>query len=143
AQIARVLVDGSTQLSQFEYNGVGKTTKTTDPVGRVMSYVYDTNNIDLLEIRQTRGANNELQRKFTYNVLHEPLTDTDAAGQVTTYTYNAQGQVLTRKNAKNETTTYAYAGTVPIGCLASITSPPFNSVSAVTTFTYDSFKRIR
>jgi RHS repeat-associated protein len=142
-QVARVLGDGSTQLSQFEYNSVGKTTKSTDPVGRVMSYVYDTNNIDLLEIRQTRGTNNELQQKFTYNALHEPLTDTDAAGQVTTFTYNAVGQVLTRKNAKNETTTYAYGGAVPAGCLASVTSPPFNSVSAVTTFTYDSFKRVR
>jgi YD repeat-containing protein len=142
-QIARVLGDGSTQLNQFEYNTLAKTTKTTDPVGRVSSYVYDTNNIDLLEIRQTRGTNNELQRKFTYNTLHEPLTDTDAAGQVTTNTYNAQGQILTRKNAKNETTTYAYGGTVPAGLLASVTSPPFNSVSAVTTFTYDSFKRIR
>jgi RHS repeat-associated protein len=143
SQIARVLGDGSTQLNQFEYNSLGKTTKTTDPVGRVMTYVYDTNNIDLLEIRQTRATNNELQRKFTYNALHEPLTDTDTAGQVTTYTYNTQGQVLTRKNAKNETTTYAYGGTVPAGCLASVTSPPFNSVFAVTTFTYDSLKRVR
>src|SRR5204863_410418 len=44
---------------------------------------------------------------------------------------------------KNETTTYAYGGSVPAGCLASVTSPPFNSVSAVTSFTYDSFKRVR
>jgi RHS repeat-associated protein len=143
SQVARVLGDGSTQLSQFEYNTIGRTTKTTDPVGRVMTSIYDTNNIDLLETRQTRGTNNELQRKFTYNALHEPLTDTDAAGQPTTYTYNAQGQVLTRKNAKNETTTYAYGGTAPAGCLASVTSPPFNSVSAVTSFAYDSFKRVR
>lgn len=143
SQVARVLGDGSTQLSQYEYNSIGRATKTTDPIGRVMSYVYDPNNVDLLEIRQTTGANNELVRKFTYNTLHEPLTETDAAGQVTTYTYNAQGQMLTRKNAKNETTTYAYGGTVPVGCLASITSPPFNSVSAVTSFTYDSFKRVR
>jgi len=143
SQVARVLGDGSTQLHQYEYNSIGKTAKATDPVGRVMSYVYDTNNIDLLEIRQTTGTNNELQRKYTYNSLHEPLTDTDAAGQVTTYTYNTQGQVLTRKNAKNETTTYAYGGAVPTGCLASITSPPFNNVLAVTSFTYDSYKRVR
>ncbi|HKP02600.1 MAG TPA: RHS repeat-associated core domain-containing protein [Chthoniobacterales bacterium] len=143
SQTARVLGDGTTQLNQFEYNSIGKTTKTTDPVGRVMSYIYGTNNIDLLEIRQTRGTNNELQRKFTYNTLHEPLTDADAAGQVTTFTYNAQGQMLTRANAKNETTTYAYGGTVPTGCLASITSPAFNGASAVTTFIYDSFKRVR
>ena len=69
SQIARVLGDGSTQLSQFEYNSIGKTTKATDPVGRVMSYVYAANKVDLLEIRQTTGTNNELQRKFTYNAL--------------------------------------------------------------------------
>lgn len=143
SQIARVLGDGSTQLFQHEYNNIGKTTKTTDPVSRVMTYVYDPNNVDLLEVRQTTGTNNELLRKLTYNSLHEPLTDTDAAGQVTTFTYNTYGQMLTRKNAKNETTTFAYGGSVPDGCLASITSPPFNSVSAVTNFTYDTFKRVR
>jgi YD repeat-containing protein len=142
-RVARILGDGTTQLSQYEYNSLGNVTKKTDPVGRMMTYVYDTNNIDLLEVRQTTGANNELLRKYTYNALHEPLTDTDAAGEVTTYTYNAQGQVLTRKNAKNETSTYAYGGTVPIGYLGSITSPPFNSVSAVTSFTYDSSNRVR
>jgi RHS repeat-associated protein len=143
SQIARVFGDGTTQLNQFEYNTLGKTTKTTDPVGRVTTYIYDTNNVDLLEIRQTRGANNDLLRKFTYNPLHEPLTDIDAASQPATYTYNAQGQVLTRKNAKNETTTYTYGGNVPAGCLASITSPSFNGVSAVSTFSYDNFKRVR
>jgi RHS repeat-associated protein len=143
SQVARVLADGSTQLSQFEYNGLGRTTKATDQVGRVITYIYDTNNIDMLEIRQTRGANNELLRKFTFNTQHEPLTNTDASGQPTTYTYNTQGQILTSKNAKNETTTYAYGGIVPAGYLASITSPAFNSTFAVTTFTYDSLKRVR
>ena len=143
SQIARVLGDGSTQLSQFEYNSIGKTTKATDPVGRVTSFIYDTNDVDLLEIRQTTGANNDLLRKFTYNTQHEPLTDTDAAGQVTSFTYNTYGQILTRENAKHEITTFAYGGTVPDGYLASITSPPFNGNSAVTTFAYDGFNRVR
>ena len=143
SQVARVLGDGTTQLSQFEYNRLGRTTMAIDPVGRVMTYVYATNNTDLLEVRQTRGTNNELLRKFTYNTQHEPLMDTDAAGQATTYTYNTHGQLLTRRNAKNETTTYSYGGTVPAGLLASITSPSLNGLSAVTTFSYDSFKRVR
>jgi len=143
SQIARILGDGSTQLNQFESNTIGKTTKTIDPVGRVMTYIYASNDVDLLEIRQTRGTNNELLRKFTYNAQHLPVTDTDAAGQPTTYTYNARGQLLTRKNARNETTTYVYGGTVPINYLASIISPPFNGVSAVTSFTYDSMNRVR
>ena len=144
SRIARILGDGTTQLHEFSYNKLGKVQQSVDPVGRVMNYYYDTwNQIDLLEIRQMRDTNNELVRKFEYNEAHQPLSDTDAAGQTTSYVYNAQGQLLTRTNAKNETTTYSYGGTVPAGCLASITSPPSNGVSAVTTFTYDSFKRVR
>lgn len=47
-KIGRVLADGTTQLYQYEYNSAGKITKATDPRGRATSYVYDTNNIDLL-----------------------------------------------------------------------------------------------
>ncbi len=143
AQVARILGGGSTQRWQYEYNTIGKVTMAIDPGGRVMSYIYDANNIDLLEIHQTTGSANELLRELTYNLQHEPLTDTDAAGQATTYAYNVYGQILTRTNAKNETTMLAYGGTVPNGYLASITSPPFNGVSAVTTFTYDSANRVR
>ena len=142
-KIARVLDDGTTKLWQYQYNDFGYATQSTDPVGRVMSYDYDTNKIDLLRVRQITGANNELLRSLTYNSFHEPLTDTDAAGQPTTYTYNAYGQMLTRENAKHETTTFAYGGTVPNGYLASITGPQFNGNSALTSFTYDSAKRVR
>jgi YD repeat-containing protein len=144
--VARVLANGSTQLSQFEYNALGNTTKATDPVGRVTTSIYDTNNIDLLEVRQTTGTNNELLRKLTYNSLHEPLTDTDAAGQPTTFTYNSFGQILTRENARHEITTYGYgdgSAGKPIGYLTSITSPLFNGSSAVTSFGYDSANRVR
>lgn len=143
SQVARVLADGTTQLSQIEYNRMGNTTRTTDPVGRVMSYIYDTNNIDLLETRQTTGASNKLLRAFTYNSQHQPLTDTDSAGQTIVFTHNASGQLLTTTNAKEETTTFTYGGTAPDGCLASIISPSFNGLSAVTSFSYDSFNRVR
>ena len=144
-RIARILGDGATQVSSFEYNNLGNRTKSTDPVGRVTTYIYDTNNIDVLEIRQTTGTSNELLRKFTYNSQHEPLIDTDSAGQPTTFTYDAFGQVLTRKNAKNETTKFDYGdGTSghPVGYLTSITSPLFNGVSAVTAFGYDAANRV-
>jgi RHS repeat-associated protein len=143
-KIARKLDDGTTQLWQYEYNGVGKMTKSTDPIGRVVSYDYDTNNIDLLKVRQTTGTNNETLRTLTYNSQHKPLTDKDAAGEITNYGYNSYGQLTSVQNAKNETTTYGYGDgtTAPTGDLASITSPPFNGSSAVTTFTYDSANRV-
>ena len=146
-QVARVLDDGTTQSWHYEYNSIGRVTKSIDPGGRVMSYDYDTaNNIDLLTVRQTTGSNNELLRTITYNSQHEPLTDKDAAGQTTVYSYNAYGQILTRANAKNEITTFGYGdGTAghPIGYVTSITSSPFNGNSAVTSFTYDSGNRVR
>ena len=112
----------------------------------MLTFVYDTNGIDLLEIRQATGAANDLLRRVSYNSQHEPLTDTDAAGQTTKFTYDSRGQILTRKNAKNETTTFDYGdGTVarPLGYLTSITSPQFNGASATTTFAYDSANRVR
>ncbi len=145
-KVARVLDNGSPQIREYQYNNsFGKMTRSIDPVGRVMSYDYDpANHIDLLAVRQTRGSNDELLRTMTYNSQHKPLTDTDAAGQTTIYFYNSFGQVTSVQNAKGETTTYDYGdGTsVPTGYLASITSPPFNGNSAVTSFTYDDARRV-
>jgi RHS repeat-associated protein len=143
SQVARVLADGTTQLYQYEYNSFGKTTKSIDPAGRTLRYVYDTNQIDLLEMWQVIGTSDELLRRLTYNTLHQPLTDTDAAGQTTTFSYNPSGQILTRTNAKGEITTYSYGGVAPAGCLATITSPSIGGLSVVTRFGYDSFKRQR
>ena len=152
AKVARLVEGGATQLSQYNYNTLGNLLGETDPAGRVKSYLYDTNNLDVREVYQRNptgasldpdGQHADKIAAYTYNSLHEPLTETDAAGQVTTYTYNTSGQILTRTNAKNETTTHAYGGSVPAGYLASITSPEFNNVPAITSFGYDSFKRIR
>jgi len=155
SQIARVLDDGATQLWQYEYNSLGNVTKVTDPLGRVTSNAYATNNIDLLTAYQRRpggastdpggAAADKLAGYDTYTSAHKPLTTTDAAGQTTTYTYNAFGQMETVTNPKSETTTYAYgpATNVPTGYLASITSPQFGGSSAVTILGYDTANRVR
>jgi len=155
SQLARVLGDGNTQLSQFEYNPIGKTTKATDPAGRVTSFVYDANNVDLLTVYQRNpaggsvdpsGAAADKVASYTYNSLHEPLTATDAAGQTTVYQYDSYGQIQSLQNPKLEITTYGYgdgSSDKPIGYLTSITSPVFDGNSAVTTFLYDSMNRVR
>jgi len=137
AHIGRVLDDGSTQLYTYGHDGFGHLTNSIDPGGRTLSYLYDTNGIDLLEIRQTRAAKNELLVKATYNRQHLPLTITDTAGQTSTFTYNARGQLLTASNAKNETITLTYASD---GYLTAIDGPlpgPSDRVQA----TYDAFGR--
>ncbi len=64
--VGRVLDDGSTQLYTSAYDGFGHLTNTVDPVGRTFSYIYSTNGIDLLEVRQTRAGNNELLERMSY-----------------------------------------------------------------------------
>jgi RHS repeat-associated protein len=156
SKVARVLDDGTTPSSQYQYNSLGNTTKVTDPIGRVTSYHYDSNNIDLLTVFQERsggastddfGAAADKIASYAYNSLHEPLTATDSAGQTTVYAYrtDGHGQLQSVQNAKGETTAYGYGPVtdVPSDYLASITSPPFNNTSAVTSFTYDSANRVR
>lgn len=137
--VGRVLDNGTTQLSTYAYDGFGHVTNSIDPVGREISYVYSTNGIDLVEVRQTRAANNELLSRTTYNTQHRPLTQTDAAGQTTTNTYNARGQLLTTTNPKNETTSYTYDAN---GYLK-IVDGPLPGTNDVVTATYDSIGRTR
>ncbi|HWA11397.1 MAG TPA: RHS repeat-associated core domain-containing protein [Opitutaceae bacterium] len=135
SKIARILDDSSEQDFLYEYNAAGRMTKATDPLGRETDYVYDTNLIDLLQVKQKRGAGYDTLATYTYNSDHVPLTITDAAGQVTTNTYNAAGQLLTTTNPKSEVVTNAYDGD---GYLQTVTGPVSGST---TTFTYDGFGR--
>lgn len=137
SQIAQMLADGSTQLQQYTYNTNGFVTSTSDPVGRQTTLAYAANNIDVLQISQTRpGGSDVLLTKSGFSSLHQPTTVTDAAGQATTYTYNAAGQMLTATNPKNETTTYTYAPTT--GYLQSVTRP---ASGATVSISYDGYGR--
>ena len=83
--------------------------KTIDPVGRVISNVYAANGIDLLQVHQTTGTNNDLLATYIYNSQHLVITNIDASGQGTTYTYDPYGKVLTRIDPLGETTSYVYS----------------------------------
>ena len=137
AHIGRVLADGSSQIYTYEYNDAGNVTRTVDPLGRTFSYVYADNGIDLLETRQTRGNNDQLLTRATFDSAHLPLTSQDAAGQVTVYTYNARGQVQTQTNPKNEVTRCSYDDA---SRLSLVEGPLPGYVEA---FTYDSVGRVR
>jgi RHS repeat-associated protein len=138
-RIGRVLDDGQTQLYSYAYNQFGNVTNSVDPVGRTFSFLYATNGIDLLEVRQTRAGNNELLARLTYNAQHRPLTAVDAAGQTNTFTYNARGQRLTATNPKGETTTFTYGVD---GQLQRVDGPLPGDADAVL-LNYDALYRIR
>ncbi|HEV3272526.1 MAG TPA: cysteine peptidase family C39 domain-containing protein, partial [Candidatus Methylacidiphilales bacterium] len=136
-RITRILDNSDTQETDLTHNSLGKTTQVTDPAGRVTNYTYASNNIDLTEVTQVNGSNNDVLFAATYNSQHEPLTTTDASGRTTTYTYYSTGQIETVTDALSETTTYAYNSD---GQLTSITGP---ATGATVSLTYDGYGRIR
>ncbi len=138
-KIARTIEDGTTQLYQFEYNSVGNATKAIDPLGREISIRYGPNDVDLVEVRQTRAGQNELLARATYNAQHLPLTLTDAAGQTTRLGYNARGQILAATNALGHVTTFAYD---PGGYLLAVDGP-LPGTNDTSRFTYDSVGHLR
>jgi len=132
-----VLSNDSSQIFEKDYNPLGLLTLDKDPKGRETRYLYDTNNIDLLSVRQKNGSTTDLLDTITYNTQHLPLTITSASGQKMTQTYNSHGQLLTHTNPRGEKTTFAYD---TLGYLVRITG---NNPSDTTRYTYDGFGRLR
>lgn len=139
SRIARVLDDGQTQLWLLLRDSFGNVTNTVDPVGREFTYVYSTNGVDLLEIRQTRGTDNELVFSFSYNSQHLPITATDAAGETTRYAYNSFGQLTYVTNALAQITSFSYDAS---GRLETINGPLSGSSDSIG-YTYDALDRVR
>lgn len=138
-QISRQMDDGSTQNYFYAYNKFGKVTKSTDPVGRIFSYLYAANGIDLLEIRQTRSGNNDLIGKWEFNNdKHLPNLYIDGSGQLTQYAYNSFGELTQVTDANSNVWTRAYDSN---GYLTQ-TDGPLSGNKDVSSFTYDSYGRL-
>ena len=134
-KVGRVLDNGSTQLWQFQYNGFGKVTQATDPVGRKRSFTYAANGIDLLSVKNTTGGKNEQLFAASYNSFHQPITVTDVANQTTMLSYDGNGRLESVTNPLNENTIFTYTDSL----LTSINRP----LGWASTFTYDTFDRVR
>jgi RHS repeat-associated protein len=154
SRIGRVLDDGTSQITQVEYNAVGAPIRYLDPLGRESVFVYGAGTtpdadpatgtgIDLLEVQHKNGAAFETLAEFTYNSDHRMLTATNALGNTSTFTYNPEGQLLT---ATSPPTTSAPAGATSTltydedGYLLTATGPVSGSTA---TYTYDDFGRLR
>ena len=136
--VGRVLDDGSTQLRTYGYNTLGNLTNSVDPVGRSMTYVYSTNNVDLVEVAQTTGANWQVLAQVNYNTQHRPLTITDGAGQTITNTFNTRGQILTSEEPNGATASYIYNTNGYLLQIIGALPGPNDTIS----FSYDSFGRV-
>ncbi|MBV8278127.1 MAG: hypothetical protein JO170_23095, partial [Verrucomicrobia bacterium] len=135
--IGRVLDNsGTTQLSQFSYNGLGNVTSAIDPAGRTTQYTYAPNGIDVIEVQHYNGSSYDTVSTAVYNSQHLPTQTTDAAGQTTSTTYNNFGEVTTSTDPKNETTTNSYDSN---GFLQKIVDALGGTQAS---FTYDSVGRV-
>jgi RHS repeat-associated protein len=141
--IGRVLDDGTSQITSFEYNDRGNITKRTDPAGRVVTFHYAANSIDLTEVRRWSGGVSTVVESRTYDSSHNLLSATDALGNSLTYTYNAKGQLQTATGppaagqSAGPITTYAYNANDQM--ITADDSRPGTTVS----FTYDTLGRTR
>ena len=136
SKIARVLQDGSTQLTQKSYNHIGNLTKLIDPEGREYRFDYDNNNIDVVRIRRKNGTVFEILAEISYNNQHRPLSYTGPDNQLTTFTYNTAGQIASQTNALEQTTAYTYDDN---GYLLTMTDPNDHVIAR---YNYDTIGRI-
>jgi len=151
SKIGRLLDDGSAQIHRFEYNSLGHPTRFTDPAGRETLIQYDTNGIDVLNVKQKNGSAYDLLATVAYNAKHEPTSITDAAGKVTDLTFNTNGTLATivtpavgsQTTAERTTTLEYFADNAPLGQgrLKKVTGPTVGAGGPVVDLTYDSYGR--
>lgn len=136
--IARVMPDGTSQVSFRTFNAKGLVTGSKDPLGRETIIEYAANGIDVINIRQRVDAATTVRvASIGYGAVPRvPYSVRDAAGELTSFTYNGAGQLLTVTNPKSETTTLVHT---PAGYLDRVLDPG----STPTVFTYDGYGRLR
>jgi RHS repeat-associated protein len=98
------------KVINFTTNGSGRITKITLPDNRTVNYGYNSAG-ELTSVTDMRGG----VTSYTYNSSHELLTVTDPRGHViVTNVYGDYGRLASQTDAAGETTTYAFE---PGGCL--------------------------
>jgi RHS repeat-associated protein len=137
--IARVLDDGTTQLSQYQLNSIGKPLLAVDPFNRTNVFTYATNNVDLLSAAQLAAGATNVLNQFTYNSQHLPLTAVDAAGNTTYFGYNTNGQLRAMTNALNQIVLLNYSTN---GYLTNIIAGTTTQYLSTNSFTYDGYGRV-
>jgi len=118
--IGRVLDNGTTQLTTYQYNAEGNVTEATDAIGRQTTYTYATNGVDLLSTANTTNGVDQILETRTYNSQHEPLTITGANGRTSHYQYNTAGQSTRYTDPLGHATAMTYDG---MGHLQSMQGP--------------------
>ncbi len=90
-------------MTETTYDAEGRRLTSKDRAGRVTSFEYD----ELGRLTKTTYPDHTFT-STTYDASGQVLTTTDARGNVTTYFYDAAGHRTRIKNGLNEETTFTY-----------------------------------
>ena len=127
-------------ITTYAYDTNGNLISKTDASGVTAVYTYNylnqlikvcQNYVDIAE-GSTADADENVITTYTYDLLGNLLTVTDALGNTTTYTYNAFGEVTSVTDALQSVTTCTYN---ILGNLVSVT----DGEGHTTTYAYNAF----
>jgi len=164
--MARMVDDANgnpvSQTHKFTYNSIGNITSYTDPRGRQTTFDYQGNDIDLWRIRQTApGASETLLEFGKYNqgweapipnpntAPHRPESVTDASRRITLLQWDRPtGKLKKIINANLEYTYFNYytdgsGAKTFLNSIQEIWWSPSGGGSRITSFTWDTFGRVR
>ncbi len=130
-------------------NALGLPTSITDPQGRVTTYTYHGNDLDLWKVEHTASGQTDLLATVTGYVGGQPQTVTAADGTTTSIAYNGRGQPTSITNASGtalaNTTSFTYvedANSPAFGRRSTVTAAAGTGVAATTGFAYDGYGRL-
>lgn len=117
----------------FTYDSQGNRLTSTDPLGHLTKFAYDSNgNVTQKQVQSDSTGTNFQTWQYTYNSFAEVLTATDPLGNVTTNTYDTKGNLLTAttpspsSGVSGSTTVFTYDTK---GELLTITDPNGNKTT--------------
>ncbi len=99
------VTDAQGHTTHFGYDACNHLTQTVDAHGGTTTYAYD---VYTVVITGTGGEGEIITHTYTLCGLNQPLTITDALGNVTVNRYDAQGRLIQTARNGQYTTTYAY-----------------------------------
>lgn len=131
---------GGEITSTYQNNALGHRTFSVDPAGRVFTYTYAANGIDLTQITETQNNDSFMLGNWTYNSQHRPTQYIDGSARTWGYGYNAAGQITSMTDPNSNTTSMTYTGTS--NAFLTQINGPLSGTADVTNFTYDGFNRV-
>ncbi len=131
------VADASGNTVEYAYNDMGLVTYIKDAKEVETDLTYDTNNVDLLEIRTYKGAQTYSNATLVYNTTHDVTSITDVLSTRTTgIDYNSYGQITNVTDALTIVASNTYNANHQL-------TQVLRDSKVVQTNTYDALDRVR